>query len=339
MLQTAVLLLVGAAAFGLPRSVRAQDTIYVSGGSGPHGETKTSGRILDYTGRELLFELAGGVQKVYPSQKILKVETIFGQEKLDADALFSQGEFASAVAIYGQARSSDQRPWVRRLITAQMVWCHRALGQTHLAGEEFLLLIRSDPDTLYFDSIPLAWVPSQPPIPLEQAARQWLARDDLPAAVLLGASHLMSTSHRLEALERLKQLTTSADRQVASLALAQTWRATAVTADQRQLDTWQRAIDGMPREIRAGPYFVLGQAQAQRQQWEEAALSLMRIPILFARNRTLAARSLVDTGRSLEKINRSKQAVKLYDEVIKTYPKSRAAAEAQSRLEQISAEG
>jgi len=321
------------AALAVPAA--AQDTIYVSGG-GAQGYAKLNGRIVDYRGGQLRLETAGGREQTYPAERIVRIDTHHTPQQEEADALFEQGRFASARALYGQARASETRAWVRREITARIVWCYRALGQLSRASEEFLVLIRSDPATPYFACIPLAWVPSQPSMLLEQNARQWLNRDEMPAAVLLGASHLMATASRPQALARLRRLAADpSDPRIEALAAAQTWRAAVVSADEERLADWRRAIDGMPQSLRAGPYFVLGLGWAQRQNWEQAALAFMRIPVLYPEQRSLAARSLLEAGRSLEKLQRPAQAAGLYRELIDTHPESRSAADARRRLEEI----
>jgi tetratricopeptide (TPR) repeat protein len=319
----------------LPAPAAAQDTVYLSSTAGSRGFTKLTGRVADYTGRQLVLETAGG-QRTYPAEKVIQIETEHTPQQVEADARMARGDFASAVALYGQARDADPRTWVRRQITAEMVWCHQALDQLPEAGEQFLILVRSDPDTPYFDCIPLAWAPAQPSRQLEQAALGWLARDDLPAAVLLGASHLMmNTSSSSAAVARLSQLAAAGDPRIAPLAVAQVWRAAIATTDQKGLDRWQQAIERMPEPLRAGPYYVLGQAEAYRQEWEQAALAMMRVPILYPRHRTLAARSLLEAGRALEKLDRTSQAARLYRELIESDSSSRQAAEARLRLEEL----
>ncbi len=330
------LLLLIAAFLPLAGSAVAEALVIMSTGGG--GVTKVGGRIVDYTGEGLLLELAGGRQQTFPAEKVLSVSTQYDPKQVEADASLAADDFARALALYRQARTAETRPWVRRQITARMVWCYRGLGQPGSAGEEFLLLIRSDPTTPYFDCIPLAWIPSQPSASLERAARQWLDRADMPAAVLLGASHLLPTAVRATALARLKQLTSARDRRIAQLAVAQIWRAAVVTANDRQLAAWARTIEEMPESLQAGPYYVLGLARAHRHQWEEASLALLRTPILFTRQRHQAAQCLLDAGRSLEKIDRPKKAARLYRELIDTYPETRCVAEARGRLEEMAKE-
>jgi tetratricopeptide (TPR) repeat protein len=227
---------------------------------------------------------------------------------------------------------------VRREITAQIVWCYQALGRTAEACEEFLLIVRSDPQTIHFDCIPLAWVPGQPPVALERKAREWLDRKDLAVARLLGASHLLSSSVRQSALARLEELASESDARVAQLAAAQTWRAQVVSADDAQLRAWEAAVEAMPEPLRAGPYCVLARGWAQRGNPEQAALAWLRVPVVYPRHRVLAARALVESGRALEKLDRDRQAARLYDEAARMYPDTPSAAEARAALEAIGKE-
>lgn len=320
------------AAFGYGQAV-ALDTVELSTAAG--ARTRLTGTVLEYTGRQLVLELPGGRRQEISGDRVLRVLTDYDRQQVEADRLLEKGELAQALSLYRQALAAESRAWVKRLILAGMVRCLQGLGQVQPAGDTFLALVASDPSTPYFDCIPLAWIPTEPSPLLAQTAEGWLGRDEeqAPAAVLLGASHLLPTARRPAALVKLRRLSTGADRRIGQLALAQTWRAEAQPGDD-QLAAWQRAVEQMDGPLRAGPYFVLGQAYLQRQQAEEAALALLRIPILYPQHRDLAARALLDAGRALERLNRADQATRLYREVLGTYPGSPAAAEAQSRADQ-----
>jgi len=310
----------------------AQDTVYLS--SGPRGYVKLTGRILDYTGRDLMLQGADRSVRRYAAAQVARIETQYGPQQIEADRRFAAGQYEQALALYLPARQQEQRTWVRRQITAQMVRCYQALGRDDLAGEEFVgVLMASDPSTQYFDCIPLAWAPAQPSPALEQSARRWLARDDVPAAVLLGASHLLPTADGPVALARLKQLAASADVQIAQLALAQTWRMAVVTADRRQIESWARTVRQMPEPLQPGPYFVLGLASARQQLWERAALAFLRVAILYPEHRPAASRALLEAARALEKLNRPEQAERLYRELVTQYPETTAATEARTKMQ------
>ena len=74
----------------------------------------------------------------------------------------------------------------------------------------------------------------------------------------------------------------------------------------------------------------------RQQQWEPAALALMRIPILYPEQRALAAAALLQAARSLESLGRTDEARRLYREVVGDHAdQQRTSAEAASRLESL----
>ena len=312
-----------------------QDTVQVSNSTGAGGYATFKGQVADYTGSGLVLGTPDGRQRTFPADRILQIDTYHTQARLDADGLFEKGQFAPAAALYQQAQKEEKRPWMRRQIMAQLVWCHRATGQLQIAGVEFRSVVWEDANSPYLSCIPLTWIAGQPSGPLEQAATGWLNLEKEPAMVLLGASHLLSTAARGVALDRLKRLAASAQPPVNQLALAQTWRTSVVTADARQLAAWEDTIRQMPEPFRAGPYYVLGLGRARQNDWEGAALALMRVPILYRRHHVLAARSLLDAGQSLEKLDRQRQAVRLYDEVLGDFAQTPPAMEARVKSEEL----
>ncbi len=248
-----------------------------------------------------------------------------------ADAARAAGRFDQALVLYQKAMEGNPPRRTKLRIIAGSVRCYQALDRPERVGEAFLLLVRDDPQTPQFDCIPLAWLPRRPSVSLEQTAGKWLGRTE-PAAQLLGASYLLTTGERSKAMATLRRLAVGPDRRVAQLAMAQTWRATLTTADDEQLDAIEQTIRRMPERFAAGPYFVLGRAYLQRQQWEKAALALLRVPILYPQQRPLAAQSLADAGRAMEQLGRTDRAVRLYRELIREYPEqTRPVAEVKGR--------
>ncbi len=308
----------------------AEDTVTLRGRAG--GQTRVTGKVVDYTGREITVELPGGATRQFPSEQVVEVRTPRVPEHVEADERFGRGEFAPALAMYREALDAEGRRWVRREILAQAVRCYDALGRPAEAGTFFLLLVEDDPATPHFDCIPLGWVPGPPDAALEQAARQWL-NSDQPAAVLLGASHLLSTSLRPKAAARLRELQHTTDPRVARLAEAQGWRVDGLQSTPAQRARWLRAIEAIPEALRAGPYFALGQAQAGAGEYEQAALSLLRVAIVYPRQRPLAARAALEAARALERTGHADHAARLYHELVDDYPdQPRIVAEAKSRL-------
>ncbi|MDY0170005.1 MAG: tetratricopeptide repeat protein [Thermoguttaceae bacterium] len=318
-----------AALFAAP--LAAQDIVILRGKAG--GETRVTGQILDYTGRELSIELPGGTTQRFPTEQVVQVQTHRTTEQIQGDEHFARGDFPAALTMYRAAIDSESRRWMRREILAQTVRCYDALGRPAEAGAFFLLLVDDDPGTQHFDCIPLGWVPGQPDAALEQAARNWF-NSDRPAAVLLGASHLLSTSLRPQAVARLGELRGSADPRIAQLAEAQLWRALGVQSTPAQRAGWLRAIEAMPEPMPAGPYFTLGLAQLQAGEHEQAALSLLRVAVVYPRHRALAARAALEAARAMEQSGRTEYAARLYQEIVRDYKdQTRIVAEAEARMQ------
>jgi tetratricopeptide (TPR) repeat protein len=220
--QSAILvaLFAGMIPFSSGASLRAQDVVHIAAGETGKGRTKITCTVLDYTGQSLTLELPGGVQRVFPAERVVQIETTRSKQQTDADKLYERRQYQPALTQYRQALEAEERRWVRREILAQMVWCYRGQGDVASAAQTFLLLVQSDPKTPHFDCIPLAWLPGEPSPQAAQLARQWVDRKDLPAAVLLGASLLIGTADRTLALERLNSLAFDTDARIGWLARA-----------------------------------------------------------------------------------------------------------------------
>lgn len=308
-------------------SAAERDVVYLSAQPGSTAQTSVAGEVLDYTGEELTIRLPSGQEQRYPTSRIARVETPRLPEHQLALRLIDKHDYQSALAQLDEAYKLEERRWMRREILAQRVQCRTELGQLALAGAEFLVLVRSDPATQHFASIPLSWRPQTPAVDLENRARAWLQQRDSPVAVLLGASHLISLGHGGEVLDALRGLTLQADPRIAALAAAQTWRLRAAAATDRELEQWDAQIESMPPEVRGGPYYLLGQAFAQRQDWQRSALLLLRVALLYPYPRALAARSLADAASALERLGQADEAARLREELVRDYPDSLEATE------------
>jgi tetratricopeptide (TPR) repeat protein len=317
----------------------AADAVYFSSPERENARTKITGEIIELTGTEVRIRLPSGGERKFPAERIVEVATNRTAEQIAGSALLEDGDYQQALLKFRAALGDgkEKRAWVRREIVAQLVRCYHALGQIPGAGDTFLNLVRSDPATRLFDCIPLPWLPAQTSPELQAAAEKWLkAQDGDPAvtatARLLGASHLLATAQRGKGITELQRLAGNDDARIAALAKAQLWNAQLATASDDDVRNWRTAIERMPEPVRAGPYFVLGRSLARKQQFEQAATALLRVPILYSADRELAARSLVEAGACLEQLKQAREAGTLYREVLDKHRASAAAAEAQTRL-------
>jgi len=316
-------------------SAAAQDVVYYSTDESSRASPRLTGEILEYTGDEIRVRLSSGREVAIASHRVAGIQSQWNAPHEAGNRLVAERKFAEAAAQYAEATRNEQRRWVRRMILAQTTTCLANLGRIEQAGETFLLIVRSDPSTQYFDRIPLGWRPYEPSLTLANQAEAWLASSEIPAASLMGASWLLSTRRRSEAIAALRRLSTNRDRRVAQLAIAQLWRTETVTAKPDQVDLWKKATGAMAQPLRAGPYFVIGRALARQNRHEESALAFLRVPILYPRDRSLAAESLLHAARQLENVDQTRQAIGLYRELITDYADTRSVEEAKMYLQRL----
>ena len=317
----------------VPGSLKAEDIVYLRSDQPGITELKLTGEILDYTGQALSIKTTAGNTRNFPGTQVLRVESAWTENQIQADKAFAAGDFRKALQEYSQALKADNRVWARRMILAQIVWCYRNLGDYATAGDRFLALIASDPDTPYFEAIPLQWTPGEA-VSAEQATR-WLAMTEKPVARLMGASHLLSGGQPRLPIDILRGLARDKDPRIAALATGQLWRSLVYSAEPADVERWKLMLSEMPRALQAGPSFVLGSALARLGQSEQAALALLRPPILYKHQRDLAAESLLAAAGELAKMNQTKDAARLYREVIDNYDGTKAQAAARSRISKL----
>jgi hypothetical protein len=143
-------------------------------------------------------------------------------------------------------------------------------GRIDGAVDEFLGILGSDPGTVHFNVIPIAWRASQPDAALEARAATWLASERSPVAIVLGASWLLPTSQRAAATASLNELASSKDPRIAGMAAIQLWRTKLVTAKADDPTRWEAQLEQMPAEIQAAGWYVLGEVlarQNRRRPW------------------------------------------------------------------------
>ncbi|WDI44633.1 tetratricopeptide repeat protein [Bremerella sp. P1] len=317
----------------------ADDTVTLRPASPNAEPTKVRGNVIDYTGQVLTLQTASG-QTSIPSDKIASVETDYASDVLKARQLLDEGKSSEAARMFAAAYPGERRPWVKREILALEALALQNAGRYIEAGNAFLKIVAEDPQTIHFDAIPLAWFSLPPHFERDRAARGWMEMSS-PYAQLLGASWLLSTSDRSQAIQVLGNLRRSKIPQISLLAEAQLWQTKIVTASQADVQQWQRQLDaGILRGAAlAGPTLVVGKAWRQLDNDNQAALTLMRPPILYPNHRPVAADSLLQAGRALERAGQSDEAARVLREAIEQYGDQPARQEAEINLKRIASSG
>ena len=307
----------------------AEDVVNLTS-EGGHGRVTIRGEIINYTGKTITITCAGGPPIHYPAARVVDIQTVWTAGHDAGRAAISRREFDAAARHLADANRAETRVWVRRLILTDWMLCYDALGQPERAGDLFVVLAESDPATPAYAAAPLAWFSDDRVRRVK--AESWLGRHEQPAAVLLGSSYLLSTTAAAIARPSLTELTNHPDPRIAALAEAQLWRLDLSVATRRDVERWDERIGQMPQDVRAGPYFVLGQAYARLGMSDRSALAYLRVPILFDGRRELAARALVESGRVVGQAGHRDEAAWLLSEVTSWYQQTPQASEAHQLL-------
>lgn len=323
--------LAGLLAMGLCVAAAAEDVVIVRG-QAPQQRVQKRGEIVDWIGGNLRLRGALDREEQIPAERILDVQSTWTEAQQSAERLRREGRLDEAIRAYYAAKEAETRAWAGRQLSAELTVALLERGEPHLAGDEFLTITAADPATHLFDAIPLAWRSDRVDGGPIATAGGWLG-SEMATARLLGASWLLTSEHRAEAIAALERLRTSADRRIAAAAEIQLWRTQFVTARPDEIARWKQAAGKVPAELRGVAWYLIGEALVRHDQAEDAALAYLQTALSYNRQRAMAADALVAAADQLEKLDRRDQAANLYREVLRDYSKSAAAVAARAKLE------
>jgi signal peptidase II len=279
--------------------------------------------ILDYTGREATYQTKpGGAARRLPRREILDVATHLTPAHAEGKDLLAKGQAREAFVRLDGALEQEQRVWVRREILALQIKCALWNGDRAAAGERFLAIFDSDPETLYFRLMPLAWSEDTPTPELARTARQWMSQQENAAAVLLGASHLLTLPDQAHsAVAALKTLARSANADIQRYAQIQLWRAKTLTEDvpRDELLRWERSFDDAGGDLGGGPRYILGLGWHRRHDDVAAAATWLWLPFVSGDDRWLAAQAAWNAGQALRRAGQHAEASAIVDEIARRY--------------------
>jgi signal peptidase II len=314
---------------------RAEDKVVIRGGNSAARMTIT-GFVEDYTGVEVSIRTEPGEPpRTFPAKDVIEIQTSQTEAHTQGIKLLAAGKVDEALRELETALKKEIRVWVRREIVAALVRAGLRRGDFAGAGLRFQALVKSDPATRHFRLIPLVWGSEKISSEARDEARAWMTGATEPGR-LIGASLLYAVPELgREARAVLKKLAASADPRIQSLAQMQAWREEALGGNPGKLQTaqWQRRIDDLPEDLRAGPMYLLGRAYAARHDYELAAATLLWIPLVDDHDHRLAARACLEAGVALDKIGQHEESRTLFREVTERFSDTPFADEAASLLE------
>ena len=291
------------------------------------------GTIKEFDGEGLRIISTNGQERLIEAESVLRIDTQRLPGQRAARLAAKAGQYSKAAGTYYRIlqTGAEKRNWIRREILSELVLTLRADGKEYQASKIFLQLLRDDPRTPYFDVIPLVWTGGTILSPeAEIAAAKWM-KSEIPAERLLGSSLLLGSRKSQQAESVLKTLAETAVRPIDSIAKVQGLRLGLHQVTEKNIQTCKQSIKQIPLSLRGGPYYILGRLYFSQKKYREAAVASMRVPILYSDNPILAAESLLIAGRAMSRSGLIKDAEHIYNELINTYPKTTAAADAKQR--------
>ena len=279
---------------GLSHSVTAEDRVTFRSASAG-ARISQFGTVVDYTGRELILQSRDRTDvRRMPSDDVLEISTNYLPAHADGRQRLAAGEPAAARELLERALEEESRDWVRREILALLVQCALATGDQITAGERFLQITNSDPETLYFSLAPLCW--SESPVSPALAARglTWLqSKKEIPR--LLGASVLLyRRPFDEQAQTTLRDLASSGNPVLQRHAQLQLWRLRVgkPEVDSQELGRWERLLDDLPRAARTGAFTLIAAGYEKVGDPAHALACYLRAGLDSAGQRTLARAAL-----------------------------------------------
>lgn len=300
------------------------------------------GDVDEFNNRRIVIRLESGQPvRSFPAESVLQVETTYLPAQTRGLAAFRTGDYAVAENEFISAANDEPRHWVRQEILSWLVRCAMRRNDRLAAGKYFIRMVQADPETRYWEVVPLIWSAENVGQELRTEAQSWLAAS-LEGVKLLGAGMLLLdpqfTGAAQDALERLSR---STDPWVQSLARAQEWRMRLLegSISENELAGWRQRTGRMPAAIRGGPMYLVGRATTQQGDLLQAAADWLWLPLVYDSDEPLSARACFEAAEALADLGRIEEAVPLYDEVMQRYGWSPFAADARRRLTELAQEG
>ncbi len=299
-------------------------------------KTRYVGTILEFKQTFISIELANGALREIPVERLSDFVADWGMAFGQAEILRADFQFDDALPLYRQAFRNHNSVWLRRHNIARQIACLSALGQWVEAADLYIEGLSSvNDDALYLEILPLIWSRQTITPQMLQRASNWISSDSSEITQLLGASWLMDSPKRTDAITTLTRIENSNNSSLALLAATQKWRPLVPMVKESQLQRWQQIVLRMPHTLRAGPYYLLAHGFARNNESQNAILNWMRVPIHYPGQYQLSAEALLESARVLDQLERDTEAVRLLREVTGKYQDTFAARRAEAIVGQI----
>jgi len=277
--------------------------------------TKTISCVIeDIAGQNIVVRRSGSTVNVIRLQEVVSVQFRKSEDFNEGLKKLRARDWKTALTSLQTAVTTENRNWARREINAHLAQAYRALGEFEGCLATVEKIVQDDPDTRHVVELPLVW---DERLPVKH--RIQLAAADLksPSEVrrLTAASALLhESSQEAIAVAVLKDLEQSATGVLRELVRAQLWRLRLLHPDQlreAEVSSWSQNVRQLDRRTRSGPEFIIGRALLATHDYDNAATSLLWMPLLEPLDPPTTNASLQEAITALELSGRQSEADKL----------------------------
>ena len=300
-------------------------------------QVKSTGTIENYSRDELILRTSSGNILSIKTDKILKVDADYPESYLEAKLMMDNQEFDRALTLLDKVLVQVPDGWMKQEILSRQVECLNNLNRQEEAAVRYIQLIQLEPNTAFYDCVPLVWTSVELSSRTQQLAQNWIRQQKFPYVTLLGASLLLNSDKKSEAQTALNALVKSGGADVVTLAQMQLNRLSLTPLTNAALINFEKNADALPKTLQYGPRFVLAQlwsrSSAEEIKADKTTLNYLQCAANTKTPVELQARSFYSAGTVLLTGGRRDEAFRIFNRLIEKYPDSQWTQQAKRTTE------
>ena len=270
--------------------------------------------IEDIAGQRIVVRRSGSMVNVIRLQDVVSVQFRKSEEFNEGLKKLQERDWKKALTSLQSAVTTENRNWARREINAHLAQAYRALGEFEGCLATVEKIVQEDPETRHVVELPLVWDERLPAENRIQLAAVDLKSPSVVRRLTAASALLHDSSLEAAAVAVLKDLEKSSTGVRLELVRAQLWRLRLLHPDQlreAEVSSWSQTVRQLDRRTRSGPEFIIGRALLATHDYDNAATSLLWMPLMEPLDPPTTNASLQDAIKALELSGRNEEAEKL----------------------------
>jgi hypothetical protein len=283
----------------------------------PQRGRSASGIIQQLSGQTVVLRREADKVEVYSLRDVEEIRFRKSAEYESGLKRLSERDWPGAITRLKAALQTEGREWTRREIRASLAFALRCDGQFSQCLAEVEKILAEDPESRHVVELPLVWDERLPAEHRIELTLEDLRSKSVARQLTAASTFLQEPQHEAEAIAVLSALRKSSRGSMQTLTAMQLWRINLLRAeplDRYRVDELRRDLKWMDRRLRSGPEFLLGRALLLMHDYDNAATSLLWMPLLEPLDPWTTAASLNDAIAALQLAGRTTEAESLRQE-------------------------